>query len=34
MNRYPEDGDILPVSLDTLDADLARWAAQQKRRSP
>ena len=30
MNRYPEDGDILPVSLDTLDVDLARWAAEQE----
>ena len=26
---YPEDGDVLPVSLDTLEADLNRWAAQQ-----
>ena len=30
MNRYPEDGDILPVSLDTLDADLMRWATGQR----
>lgn len=30
MNRYPEDGDILPVSLDSLGVDLARWGAQQE----
>lgn len=30
MNCYPADGDILPVSLDTLDADLMRWAAGQE----
>ena len=30
MSCYPEDGDILPISLDTLDADLARWAAGQE----
>lgn len=34
MNCYPEDGDLLPVSLDTLDADLARWAAEQKKSRP
>lgn len=31
MKRYPEDGDLLPVSLDTLGADLARWGAGQER---
>jgi len=29
-SRDPEDGDILPVSLDTLDADLMRWAVGQE----
>ncbi len=31
MKRCPEDGDLLPVSLDTLGADLARWGAGQER---
>lgn len=30
MKCYPEDGDVLQISLDTLDADLERWAAQQE----
>ena len=30
MDRYPEDGDILPVSLDSLGVDLARWGVQQE----
>ncbi len=29
MKDYPGDSDILPVSLDNLDADLRHWAAQQ-----
>lgn len=32
--RYPEDGDILLVSLDNLDADLRRWAAQHEQGKP
>lgn len=32
--QYPNDGEILPVSLDTLDEDLARWAAGQERSKP
>ena len=30
MDRYPEDGDILLVSLDSLGVDLARWGVQQE----